>query len=189
MAIGLVKPKFDLIWPQFLFSADFSRFDEKITDECYNIKKQFPESAHRTNAGGWQSKVFNDSGSDSILELKNTLIEVCNKTVTEITDIKFQVKKADWWVNINSENSFNVPHHHGPTKIVGVYYPQVPKSPGTLTLYRPDRNDHLRAYERTCIDIVPEKGRVYLFPGHIMHAVLPNGSWEVDRVSVAFSFV
>lgn len=188
MVFELKNPFFDQLWPQFLFSSDFSEFDERITRECYELKKQFPESVSITNVGGWQSKVFNDSGCDTILELKNCLIKVCNEVITDITKTKFVVEKADWWVNINKKDNFNVPHTHGSTKIVGVYYPQVPAKPGVLSLYRPDRNDNLRAYEEYIFNVTPEKGRVYFFPGHIMHAVFPNQSWEVDRISIAFNF-
>ena len=188
MSIKLKKPLFDQIWPQFLFSSEFSEFDEKITKDCYDLQKTHPKSVTKSNIQGWQSEVFSDTGSESIIELKNCLIEVCNETITNLTGLKFKVKSADWWVNINSKCSFNVPHSHGAAKIVGVYYPQLPKKPGSLTLYRPDRNDNLRNYDGTSLDLTPEKSRAYLFPGHILHAVQPNESWEIDRISIAFNF-
>ena len=188
MAIDLVNAKFDHIWPQFLFSSEFSEFDERNIKECYALKKQSPSSSNKSNAGGWHSEVFNDSGSDAILELKNSLIKVCNEVIPDITKTKVKIQKADWWINISNKHSFHIPHTHGSTKIVGLYYPQVPSKPGVLSLYRPDRNCNLRGYEDSVFNLTPQKSRAYLFPGHIMHAVLPNASWELDRISIAFNF-
>jgi uncharacterized protein (TIGR02466 family) len=188
MSVELKKPLFDQIWPQFLFSSDFSEFDERIIEDSYNLKQQFPSCLNKSNVGGWHSEVFSDSGSEAIIELKNSLIEVCNEVITDLTTTNFKIERGDWWVNINTEGNFHIPHSHGSTKIVGIYYPQVPEKPGLLSLYRPDRNDNLRGYEQSVFNVTPQKSRAYLFPGHILHAVLPNESSEVDRISVAFNF-
>ena len=113
MSVDLKKPLFDQIWPQFLFSSDFSEFDERIVKDAYSLKQQFPSSSSKSNVGGWHSGVFSDSGSEAIIELKNSLIKVCNEVITDLTSTNFKIERGDWWVNINTEGNFHIPHSHG----------------------------------------------------------------------------
>ena len=179
---------FDWLWPQFLFSCDFSEYADSTLEECLKLQKEDPQGCVRSNKNGWHSRVFSDGGPPKISELTGKLKVICNESLPSIINCDFSVENVEWWANVSENKSFNLPHAHGSTKIAVVYYPQVPKEPGTLHLLRPDVSSPLRGSDTVTFPVAPIKGRAYFFPGHIVHSVESSMTDEVKRVSLAFNF-
>ena len=100
------------------------------------------------------------------------------------------IKRIDWWININPQHSFNVPHVHPKSDIAVVYYAKVDDESSVLSLVRNDGAIHTSLYDKQPqmlnFTIKPAVGRLYAFPSHLIHYVRNNAS-EDDRVSIAFN--
>lgn len=188
MSVVLKDPAFDVLWPQFIFSCGLPEYIEGAVKECQELREEDPKGRSISNCGGWQSAAFRDTEKETLGKLEKHLRDISNEVLPEVIKCNFSVDYSSWWVNISDKNSFNVPHSHGNTKIVAVYYPQVPKGPGNLLLYRPDHNNTLAAENDTFKSFIPEAGRAFFFPGHILHSVVSDQTHEVERISIAYNF-
>lgn len=113
--------------------------------------------------------------------------EAAEKVIPSELGLQRHDLKAEWWANINGKGHFNAPHTHGESKYTAVYYPQVPRDPGKLILMRTDAACPIFSDEQQDFRITPSAGRVYLFPGHLIHFVMPSGTDEKERISIAIN--
>jgi len=174
------------IFPTFLHHLK-TDITKELIDFCYQLKDEDPEGVKKTNIGGWQSLSFtpNDTVASNLIEsiLYKTL-EVFIKAPTLI----------NWWVNINTPNSYNGMHIHPGVDMSGVIWIKVPEGSGNL--YFPHTNYFSRCNEiensRDFIkqgygqEVVPQVGNVILFPSCLQHEVERNESNE-DRISISFN--
>ncbi len=144
-----------------------------------------------SNVGGTQTLPFYDK------DLTNTI----SKSFKSYTDLLNKREKVKWkilnyWINVNRESDFNMPHSHVTFQIhfSGIWYLNVPKDSGNLVFINPDRTleisntfnyfDHPFTYADYLI--VPENNKLILFPSNVTHYVEPSRTKE-DRISVAFN--
>ena len=170
------------IFPTFLHNLKID-ISQELIDSCYQLRKEDPEGTIKSNVGGWQSQDFN---------CNNTLIEsILNRTLEVF--IKAPTLN-NWWVNINTPDSYNGMHIHPGVDMSGVIWIKIPEDSGNL--FFPNYNYFCRTREiENCRDfikqgygheIVPQAGNVILFPSFLQHEVPRNNSNE-DRISISFN--
>ena len=106
-------------------------------------------------------------------------IEYIEKLVTDIF-VDYTVDVTGWWYNINPQGAWNLPHSHGGADYALVWY--LTDSDGLLNLMNPNssRIDSRNGSFDT------KKGDVLIFPGDIIHYVMPNTK-EKDRVCISMN--
>ena len=103
------------------------------------------------------------------------------------------------WVSVHTMESVHQPHVTLDALVGGVYYVSVPRGSGRLELYDPrgksplDLSDPTAAslppFHRT-IGVQPNPGTLILFPGWLVHSVLPssmNSAKDGYRVSISLN--
>ena len=173
------------------------QYDEDLGDlesEC--IKRSTLDSGQvLTNFGGWHSNNISsndDFFSDFILEIEKQgnnfakKLEICQK-----------VKLSNLWININGYKDFNRRHTHQNSIFSGVFYVKSPDKSSMLRFFHPsyefmvrDWNVDLKCnmYTSSIWNIIPEEGKLVLFPSWLEHEVDQNLSQE-KRISISFNLV
>ena len=173
---------------------EFKDIKNDLIEYAYNLKKKQPDSARRSNYGGWQSTPFYvDNQTD---KLHNFLIN-CLLTLPSINWGNTQIYTTAW-VNINSPGSFNLKHSHPTSNLSGVLWIKCAENCGNIWFesptcfqtfreiqsYTQDFKDQNRCDHRYWFP--PTEGRLLIFPSHLEHEVAENRSNE-DRISVSFN--
>jgi hypothetical protein len=78
----------------------------------------------------------------------------------------------------------SVKHAHHPSCLVVVYYHKAIPEAGNIRLYTPNQYNEFQ--KETFVDIVPEQGKILVFPGWLYHEVLKNNS-DSTRHSIAIT--
>ena len=154
-----------------------------LVDELYEqvdiIKKKkdlFDVDNHiKSNQGGYQTsqstwESFHPDG-----------IEYIEKLVSDIF-VNWSVEVSGWWYNINCKGSWNTPHSHGGSNYALVWY--LTDSDGLLQLMNPHSNRIDITGQDGSFDA--KKGDILIFPGDIIHYVMPNTK-ERDRVCISMN--
>jgi hypothetical protein len=108
---------------------------------------------------------------DGDIEIKNLL--------NQFLKTNFNTEISHQWLNVISENGFNVPHTHGSTSTMsGVFY--LTKENSNIIFYGGfGRKDDIT-------EIKPELFDLIIFPSYLTHLVAPSLS-KSRRVSLAFN--
>lgn len=152
-----------------------------------------------SNRGGWQSKDLLGAGDPALSELSSLLHE-------HLRDFLFQSRGGrapvglngaptvlsvpqKLWANINRKGDWNELHTHGATTdsmvASGIYYPRTSSAAAAPVRFHPPDGQPF--------DVLPESGRLLLFPCDLPHEVLPfrraAGAEPLDapRMSIAFN--
>ena len=182
----------------FEITFDDVEFD-KIEEHILDNKAKNNISSSRSNCGGWQSPFFQSYDSPIIQNLFEHKISL-NAFGLIGYHIKHSVNlnTVEYWYNINTPNSYNMPHVHPNCLMSGVFYIKVPENSGNIVFTRPEieslelshiNNGHnvTNPYTNTAYSIKPEQGKLILFPSYLSHYVEQNKS-EEDRISISFNF-
>ena len=93
------------------------------------------------------------------------------------------------WVSVHTTESMHQPHVTDDALVGGVYYIKTPRHAGRLHIYDPrgksplDLRSPLAASSppfHRGIGIEPEEGKLVLFPGWLVHAVLPSSNHSMN---------
>lgn len=185
---------FPSIFHEYIFDKkDFDR--EKLIEFCYLQKEKYPDGLQRSNSGGWHSPIFNVQDDKNILSklIKKGLADSVFTTI----DNKFRVR-TEYWIMINSPNTYNTTHTHPNSHLSGVFWIKALDKCGKLKFHNPntfERYIELNAYvdlfkkdtnthEAYVYD--PREGILVTFPSHVAHRVLENKSNE-DRIAVSYN--
>ena len=174
------------IFPTFLHHLKID-ITKELIDFCYNIRDRDPEGVKKTNIGGWQSQGFPPNNT-----IGHNLIEnVLSQTSQVFTEIP---KLTNWWININTSDSYNRMHVHPGSHISGVIWIKIPEQSGNL--YFPNSNYFSQAMEIDAYksfvnqgyghQVIPQDGGVILFPSFLQHEVFRNFSND-ERISISFN--
>lgn len=177
------------IFPSFIRSCVPEVNLNNIIRECYQIQNNVPKSENCSNEGGYQSPgVFTRSGY-SLGQLYDIVKEFAQDTIDE-HELKVNVERLYWWFNINKHSNYNVLHNHHRADLFAIFYPSVPENSGKLCLVRNDGSQYGNLYSNVFgmleLELKPESGRLYLFPGHLWHYVTASQAIE-DRISISFN--
>jgi len=92
------------------------------------------------------------------------------------------------------EDGVHTMHQHGASGISGVYWVRANETAGKFRIHTPNpiteyvrRDEYENLFMSTHIDIVPEKGKMLIFPSYLKHEVLPAGENAI-RTTIAFNF-
>lgn len=183
------------------FDFELSINNDKIVEECLNLKKKYPRGVIKSNFGdGWQSEVYELTKikkqiTPSIQNLARNAVDLSNSILDDFgAEMRVTDDEMGWWININKGMGYNVYHTHPGCSIIGLYYPMIPNNlkddQGVLTLLRSDPTAHNSAFSGIpdhCEWMVrPKVGHLYLLPSTIAHYVTPHFSNE-ERISIAFN--
>jgi uncharacterized protein (TIGR02466 family) len=170
--------------------------NEEIKDYCLYLKAN-TKGVNISNRGGWHS-------SEILLPMPQDLRNLFTNLEIFVNENCFKhigvpnLKFGNFWVNINTPNSYNLAHDHQNSILSGVYYVSVPHdNMGDLVLHRGDtaeyflKSDVERIGTKTNSFVAvkkPLESFFYIFPSWVKHHVESNIS-EGDRISIAFNFI
>jgi len=185
---------FPQIFHEYIFDEkDFDR--EKLIEFCYLQKEKYSDGLQRSNSGGWHSPIFNVQDDENILSklIKKGLADSVFTTINN----KFKVR-TEYWIMINSPNTYNITHTHPNSHLSGVFWIKALDKCGKLKFHNPntfERYVELNSY----VDLFrkdtntheayiyePKEGMLISFPSHVAHRVLENKSNE-DRIAVSYN--
>ena len=186
-----------LAFPSVFHEYNFNKKDfkkNKLIDFCYAEKEQNPKGLKRSNRGGWHSRVININEDNPISShLKNGL----GKSVFTTLSQKLSVH-VEYWIMINSPNTYNCSHTHPNSHLSGVFWIQASEKSGNLKFINPSNFQayvelhsyvepfklDTNAYE--AYKYIPTEGKMVTFPSYVIHEVLDNKSNE-DRIAVSYN--
>jgi uncharacterized protein (TIGR02466 family) len=107
----------------------------------------------------------------------------------------YNLKFINMWANINNHTHMNRPHDHPRMVLSGVYYVTAPPRSEELRFMNPHPAnfdminkivDTWNVYNSGEVFFKPEPSKLVIFPGHLIHYVLPNQS-KKNRISLSFN--
>lgn len=173
----------------------FHNEKDSIVKALKEYRKNNP-SVKKSNINGYHS----DDQIHHLKELKNIVEYISFVSMNAAKDLKFvsdKVAITEMWANFNnSSNCTNVDHIHNQV-FSGVFYLNCPEGSGKLIIRNEAINrlwmGNYMSEEKTehtaeAIHIIPEEGKLVLFPAYLPHAVLPNKNNE-ERISISFNIM
>lgn len=192
------------IFPTFLHQMEVENYPDtrdRLINYCYQEKKNFPESLHKSNRGNsWHSQ-------DRYMNSRNIVSTTLRSTVdryfkSNVFQNEVSYNFCNAWININSKGASNDTHNHPGALLSGVLWVKVPQDyedrDGSLEFddshgweewkYLNSLNNDLKDfYHKTPAHYrSPKEGLLVMFPSHLMHRVSENKSNE-DRISISFN--
>ena len=170
--------------------------NQEIKDYCLYLKAN-TKGVNISNRGGWHS-------SEILLPMPQDLRSLFSNLEVFVNENCFKemgvpnLKFGNFWVNINTPNSYNLAHDHQNSILSGVYYVSVPHdNMGDLILHRGDTAEYFLKSDVERIGTKansfvavkkPIESVFYIFPSWVKHHVESNNS-QGDRISIAFNFI
>jgi uncharacterized protein (TIGR02466 family) len=183
----------DILFTNFLYSCELDVPLDQIESDCYALMNS-SDGVQKSNQNGWQSESskHNDFLTTSAFSvLKQKSVEF-GQLVMDYEGLEYNVSGIDAWVNINKKNSYNKPHTHPGSVLVGCFYVKVPEHSGDLSFVRSDASSCALTFANKPAEnsflVTPQVGRLYVFPPWLMHMVTLNES-DSDRISIAVNFL
>lgn len=190
------------ITPQALFPSlvwttlfdDRGHFNAKLLESAKRMRSNDPRGVANTNVKGWQSpNILQDLPEFADINLR--ILQVCERIGESLNFKSNHTYNHQAWVNISPPGASNKLHFHPNCHFSGVYYVSL-KAPecGSIFFRDPRIASRMMTYpavEPTPftadeIQMRPEAGRMYVFPGWLEHGVEENMS-DQDRVSISFN--
>jgi uncharacterized protein (TIGR02466 family) len=136
--------------------------------------------------------------SKELMPVSAAVLFACNKIFKDIgfsDEYRLNISRA--WTNINNSVYVDEPHMHRDSFFSAVYYVKASgnKDNGTLDLLSPDQSSrnvinpniikNFNSFNSDKWRIIPETGKLVIFPSWLLHYVTANVSGQ-DRISIAF---
>lgn len=180
------------IFKDFIISCEPDVSLDKLKQQAYSIKEQFPNGYDKKKNKSYMSPNFDKNNSCNQKEFKKLLKIVKEFSQNELNARNFNLKLNSywWWLSINEPSGNMRIHSHGRADLIAIFHVSLPKNSGELQLVRNDGSSYGNLYKNkpneNVINIKSSPGRLYIIPGHIWHLVTTNDS-EEDRISVSFN--
>jgi uncharacterized protein (TIGR02466 family) len=182
--------------PIWFFDLNDNFDFNKIEKECYKEKKDDALGRSISNINGWQSKIVSFDKYEEIskvLKIIDFNSDIFFKDLGVKENYKFRID--DYWININSKGSYNLPHTHAQSLFSCIVYIKTPKNSGDLLFFQNQIlqlgmsafTKHNNAYNFESVRYSVAEKRVIVFPSYVLHSVEENKSNE-DRISISFNF-
>ena len=179
------------LFPLYIHSAYDDEFDNAdFIDYIEEYRDKYP-SETVSNMGGYQS--VSDIHQDiDFIPLATRLWEFIKPCADKIAhqfslngfpDTALEMESM--WFNVNGPGNWNVTHTHPHCFYSGVIWIEAPDNSGDL-VFRSTHEHQTYGYGSNVHFIPPEKGRLIMFPSHLLHMVKPNES-EEERYSISFN--
>lgn len=122
MANDRMFPCFPIPIAIYNFQEETHEMNIRLMNDIYTEMKINKDGIIGSNVGGWHSDNNMDTKYSSFRSLRNiidkSINDYCNKY-----GFASGHKSQGLWANVNRENEYNMPHHHGESAMTGVYYP------------------------------------------------------------------
>jgi uncharacterized protein (TIGR02466 family) len=135
------------------------------------------------------------------------ILEFIQKSAAFVSDTngydpRYMLKVTTMWSIINPPGGSNMSHVHPGCVWSGVYYLQAPEKSGNISFIDPrtpnvmqdvryDEKQPRKVENKTKISIMPEAGKIVIFPSWLYHGVAPNMSdktgIDAERVIISFN--
>ena len=188
---------FEQLWfPTPIWECNVEGIDNtSIKEYCLEVK-QNKKGVTISNRGGWHS-------SELIYPIPDELTKLFKDMEIFVNDVCYRhigtpLKLGNFWININKQGDYNLPHDHQKSILSGVYYVDVPSDTmGDLVLHRGDAAEYFltsdvqRSHTMTNAFSATKPAKTstfYIFPSWIKHHVERNET-KMQRISIAFNFV
>ncbi len=188
------EPLHDLLFADFIHSVGLSNDRDALVREAL-VLRDTRETVYKSNRG-YQSNYYERGSPKPSEDGLGSLERVVDDSYEYVCEYLSNshgtgVRQTGWWLNINVNDEYNVPHNHGRCDLIGMYYISAPPRSGRLCLDRNDGSSYSSLYDNVTngrrFELEPEEGRLYIFPGHLWHWVEPNLT-DHTRISVAINF-
>jgi len=142
----------------------------------------------------YSNKIITLDEIKDLVKYINIGIRAYGENLNNITTSDSQI--LDYWVQDYKQGQVHSRHNHGRSELAAVYWVRANEEAGALRLYNPNHQTSLwypevpiefyNLYNRSYLDIVPNKGEIIIFPSYIDHEVLPGGK-NCIRTTIAFN--
>lgn len=181
-----------LVW-KTLFD-DRVLLNVKLLDLANRMHSNDLSGVANTNVKGWQSpNILQDLPEFAEINLR--ILQVCERIGESLHFKSNHTYSHQAWVNISPPGASNKIHFHANCHFSGVYYISL-KAPECGSIFFRDPRiasrmmtypvDKPTGFTTDEIQMRPEAGRMYVFPGWLEHGVEENRS-DQDRVSIGFN--
>lgn len=179
-----IKPQ--AMWPTLFHVATFPEpqaVKATLVELCYQLREREPAwgIAARSKQGLYESqpRFFDHAAAEPLLAFCNAVVATVFQRVPRFVES---------WCHITNGGGYHDAHAHVDFArgVCGIYYLQAgdcraePVN-GVNRFYSPNLFD-----QNEVADIVPEEGKLILFPGHVRHAALPY-TGGLDRIVISFN--
>lgn len=185
------------LFPSLIWSTlfdDFQTLNPRLMSLITQLKESDPNGVNNTNINGWQSQ--NMLQQQPEFEVFNRrVLQACQRIGESLhfkPDLAYHLQA---WANISPPGASNKVHYHANCHFSGVYYISL-KAPECGSIYFRDPRiasrmmtypiQQMTDFTAEEIQMRPEEGRLYVFPGWLEHGVEENRS-DRDRVSISFN--
>ena len=185
------------LFPSYVWTTlfdDREEFNARLLKAAYELRDKDPNGVDKSNDKGWQSANILQQ-LDEFADMNLRIIQICQRIGESQNFLPNLVYRHQAWVNISPPGASNKLHYHANCHFSGVYYISL-KAPqcGSIYFRDPRVASRMLSYpaqqptEFTSeeINMPPEEGRIYIFPGWLEHGVRVNKS-DQDRVSISFN--
>lgn len=183
------EPLQDAIFFDFIHSVKCDADLGELSQAAKLIREQEPVCEARSARGGYHSPVYSvgtEAPSEVFRELIDGIIWYSSEFLENTYNREFNISSSEWWFMINGKGDYNVPHTHAKADLAAVFYVSAPERSGRIVLNRTDGSQYSMLPLDRRMEIVPEEGRLYLFPAHLQHWVEPS-EVEEERISVVLN--
>lgn len=187
--------KTEIIFSQAISVIDLNLDNEQIIEYCLRKMDEDRKGRVLSNIGGWQSNDFYEPETE-IQELASVTKSYVSSFANNFSYTD-SLKMDNFWININGKHNENGAHDHPNALIAAVYYASVPENSGHIQFHNPlstyDKylnEKFIKSYNMFnsgCYNHYPKENQLIIFPGWLIHSVLPNESND-NRISIAFNF-
>jgi len=163
-------------------------------EQIAQLQQQDPEGVDNTNVKGWQSP-NNLQNLPAFEDINRFILQACQRIAESLhfrQNLNYHLQS---WANVSPPGASNKIHYHANCHFSGVYYISL-KAPECGSIYFRDPRiasrmmtwpvEQLSDFTAEEIQMRPEEGRLYVFPGWLEHGVEENRS-DRDRVSISFN--
>lgn len=185
------------LFPSLVWATQFDdhvTFNRQLMDNIARLKSSDPNGVHNTNVKGWQSP-NNLQTLPEFEGINRRIIQVCERIGESLHFRKNLAYHLQSWANVSPPGASNKIHYHANCHFSGVYYISL-KAPECGSIYFRDPRvasrmmtypiEQLTDFTAEEIQMPPQEGCLYVFPGWMEHGVEENRS-DRDRVSISFN--
>jgi uncharacterized protein (TIGR02466 family) len=177
------------------YDSDFAtniatRIKQNMKESSLNFFSEYQSDYRITLLRGWLE--------NRVLQYFNHLKQNFNTIFDNQTkEVEYSVVFKDSWYHITKDRGYHDVHNHGNSSICGIFYvdigdSSIENSNGVNRFRSPvypisdDLDKGYSWFPSDVIDIVPENGKLILFPGYLLHSATPYCG-DKDRIVIAFN--
>lgn len=176
--------------------TNFLAIDTLTIDNINTIEQFCYEKINLEPSDPGQSDMSQLELDTLFLDIKNQIedrLEIIRQEYNFKDSVKFKIGQT--WINLNQNNNVTRPHFHANSLISGVLYIKANSSGPIMFMHPvaaqqyvmdPSIIDQYNKFTSIDMSVIPEPGKLILFPSWLVHYV-QNNLDNTDRISIAFN--